>query len=210
MTSTACSFPNIGFLKVSLNVEQMKPILQEILEIKEGLLPARVANKRLAGNIKKEFELTKSHNHIELLLQQYVQQYEDNFKYFSSVITAIPEGRPLYLESLWVNFQEKYEFNPIHNHTGVFSFVIWVKIPYNLKNETALSPGVDASQPLAGQFSFHYINALGSLCNFHIPADETMENTLLLFPSKLHHSVYPFYSSDDFRISVSGNIAFQI
>lgn len=209
MTSTACSFPNIGFLKVSLNVEQMEPILQEILEIKEGLLPARSANKRLAGNIRKEFELTKSHNHVQLLLQDYVQQYEDNFKYYSNILPA-SERRPLYLDSLWVNFQEKYEFNPIHNHTGVFSFVIWVKIPYNLKNETALSPGVDSSNPLAGQFSFHYINALGTFCHFNIPADETMENTLLLFPSKLHHSVYPFYSSEDFRISVSGNVAFQM
>lgn len=209
MTSTACSFPNMGFLKVHLNVEQMKPILQEILEIREGLLPARLANKRLAGNIRKEFELTKSHNHIQLLLQDYVQQYEDNFKYYSNIMPA-SEIRPLYLDSLWVNFQEKYEFNPIHNHTGVFSFVIWVKIPYNIKNETALSPGVDASHPLAGQFSFHYTNALGSLCHFNIPADETMENTLLVFPSKLHHSVYPFYSSEDFRISVSGNVAFAI
>jgi hypothetical protein len=92
----------------------------------------------------------------------------------------------------------------------VFSFVIWAKIPYNLKNETALSPGVNSAQPLAGHFAFYYTNSLGNLCHFAIPADETMENMLLIFPSKLNHSVYPFYSSEDFRISVSGNVVFQV
>jgi hypothetical protein len=127
-----------------------------------------------------------------------------------SKITVLSENRPLYLDKLWVNFQEKHEFNPVHDHTGVFSFVIWVKIPYNLKNETALSPGANSAQPLAGHFSFYYTSVLGHLSHFSIPADETMENTLLIFPSKLNHSVYPFYSSEDFRISVSGNIAFQV
>jgi hypothetical protein len=37
-----------------------------------------------------------------------------------------------------------------------------------------------------------------------------MENTLLLFPAKLTHAVYPFYSSDDYRISVSGNVVFKV
>jgi len=209
MSITVCNFPNIGFLKINLNQEQMAPILQEVTEIKENFLLVERANKFLVGNIKKEFELTKSHKHIELLLQDYVQHYEDNFK-FMSKITVLSENRPLYLDKLWVNFQEKHEFNPVHDHTGVFSFVIWVKIPYNLKNETALSPGVDSAQPLAGHFSFYYTNTLGNLCHFSIPADETMENTLLIFPSKLNHSVYPFYSSEDFRISVSGNVAFQV
>lgn len=208
MSITVCNFPNIGFLKISLNKKQMAPLLEEILEIKEDFLSAKPANKMLVGNIKKEFDLTKSHNHIELLLQDYLQHYEDKFRYLSK-IKLISEMRPIHLHRAWVNFQEKYEFNPVHDHTGVFSFVIWVKVPYNIKNEIALSPGVDSAQPLAGCFSFYYTNALGDLCNFSIPADETMENTLLIFPSKLNHSVYPFYSSEDFRISVSGNITFQ-
>ena len=208
MTIDIHNFPNIGFLKVSLNAEQMAPILQEILEIKQDFLSASPINKLLAGNIRKEFDLIKSHNHIELLLQEYVQHYEHTFKYITKVKVHSDDNSPLHLDRLWVNFQEKYEFNPPHAHRGVFSFVIWVKIPYNLKNEIALSPGVNASQPLSGYFSFHYTDALGSICNFSIPADETMENTLLVFPSKLNHSVSPFYSSEDFRISVSGNISF--
>ena len=32
------------------------------------------------------------------------------------------------------------------------------------------------------------------------------EGTMLLFPSDLKHSVYPFYKCDDERVSISGNI----
>jgi len=30
-----------------------------------------------------------------------------------------------------------------------------------------------------------------------------------MFPSLLAHCVYPFYTSDDYRISISGNIKFD-
>lgn len=208
MTVEAVQFPNIGFLKIDLTKEQMAPILQEVLEIQEDFLSAERANKFLVGNIKKEFSLKKSRDHIQSLLENYVPEYEYNFKYLSK-IAILSHNRPLMLDNIWVNFQKKFEFNPVHDHTGVFSFVIWVKIPYNLKTETAESPGVDSAQPLAGHFAFYYINTLGNLCHYSIPADETMENSLLIFPSKMNHSVYPFYSSDDYRISVSGNIVFQ-
>jgi hypothetical protein len=109
-----------------------------------------------------------------------------------------------------VNFQEKHEFNPLHDHTGVFSFVIWLKIPYLAETEKQFGPGNNSRAPLSGQFTFAYTDALGEIKKYDISADTTMENTMLIFPAKLHHEVYPFYSSDDFRISVSGNIGFQI
>jgi hypothetical protein len=37
-----------------------------------------------------------------------------------------------------------------------------------------------------------------------------MENHFFLFPAELNHSVDPFYTSDKYRISVSGNYKFQI
>ena len=37
--------------------------------------------------------------------------------------------------NMWVNFQRKYEFNPLHKHSGLLSFVIWMKIPYNFEDE---------------------------------------------------------------------------
>jgi hypothetical protein len=42
-----------------------------------------------------------------------------------------------------------------------------------------------------------------------LPVDKTWENVIVLFPAGLTHSVSPFYSSDDYRISVAGNIKFK-
>ena len=117
---------------------------------------------------------------------------------------------PLGVSDVWVNFQSKHEFNPAHDHSGVLSFVLWINIPYTIKEENEKSPGKKSKRPLSGHFGFYYTNILGQICFYDIPADTTMENCMLIFPSKLTHTVHPFYSSDEYRISVSGNIVFQI
>ena len=62
-------------------------------------------------------------------------EIDKNFCRFSN-----PEDFKLepHLNGLWVNFQKKCEFQPIHNHTGQFSFVIWMDIPYHWKDEAKL------------------------------------------------------------------------
>jgi hypothetical protein len=39
-----------------------------------------------------------------------------------------------------------------------------------------------------------------------VPVDKTFEGKMLFFPATLSHSVNPFYTSDDYRISIAGNI----
>lgn len=209
MSLEIVNFSNLGFLKIDLSNEQISPILQEVLEIKENFVSASSANHGLVGNIKKEFSLLKSQNCIELLLREYIQTYEDHFNYLQQLKIFV-NPQPLTLLHAWVNFQEKHEFNPIHDHTGVFSFVIWLKIPYTIEKEKEVGPGSKSVTPLAGQFSFIYTDVLGNIRKYNMNADETMENTMIIFPAKLNHEVYPFYSSDDFRISISGNVGFQI
>ena len=106
------------------------------------------------------------------------------------------------LEGLWVNLQKRYEFNPIHDHHGLLSFVIWMQIPYDLSKEHSLSFTSKTNQKVASCFSF--IDCTGNTTI--IPVDKSYEGVMCLFPSTLKHLVYPFYTSEDFRISVSGNI----
>ena len=47
----------------------------------------------------------------------------------------LTENCNLVIDTSWANFQKKYEFNPPHIHSGLFSWIIFVKIPYDLKNE---------------------------------------------------------------------------
>ena len=90
------------------------------------------------------------------------------------------------------------------------SFVIWLKLPFLIENEDKYGPGSKANNPMSGRFSFSYTDSMGAICHYDIPADKNMENTMLIFPAKMNHTVYPFFTSDDCRISVSGNVIFQV
>ena len=118
----------------------------------------------------------------------------------------IQEGK-LRLRDLWVNFQKKHDFNPVHNHRGAISFVIWMKIPYKREDEanTARTKGI-AEGCLSGCFQFLFTSMLGQIIKHNYYLDPSYEGTILIFPSQFNHAVYPFYTSDEERISISGNI----
>ena len=111
------------------------------------------------------------------------------------------------LGELWVNFQKKYEFNPLHNHSGMFSFVIWMKIPYDYENEKEL-PWVKGSNSEETVGNFVLLDS--SLNNHIFFMNKNIEGHCLFFPSNFFHMVYPFYTSDEERISISGNIYFEL
>lgn len=202
-------FPNIGVLRSRLSEEDLRPIKEEIAEIQKNFNLAKPHNKQLVGNIRKEFELIKSLKYLDNLITPYIYRYNDSNNFLDQ-IAVLTKDCELVLDTAWVNFQEKYEFNPIHTHSGIMSFVIWIQIPYSIEDEITQSPGAKSSNPVAGHFSFHYINSIGKIRNQDVKADRTMENTLLLFPAQMNHSVSPFYTSDDFRISISGNYKFKV
>ena len=120
------------------------------------------------------------------------------------------EKAPYVLESFWVNFMKQHEFNPVHNHTGLWSFNIFMKIPYDWKEQYEL-PHIKASNsPSAGNFEFLYTDILGDIKGYVYRLDPTCEGLMLFFPSEMRHLVYPFYNCEEERITISGNIAYDI
>jgi len=111
------------------------------------------------------------------------------------------------LGRLWVNFQKKYEFNPLHDHGGMFSFVIWMKIPYEWENEKEL-PWVKGSRSETTVGNFALVDP--SMSNHTFFMNKDMEGYCVFFPSNFSHMVYPFYTSDEERISISGNVYFKL
>jgi hypothetical protein len=180
------------YLKVKLSDLELLTIKDEIKLIEKDFSKAISFNSKLIGNIKNEYELITSFSNIEQLLIPYV-------KHFTNKIST-PK-----LQSVWVNFQKKYEYNPLHNHTGDISFVIWIQIPFKNSEELAIAPSPHSKHCSSGNFQFVAADKFGKLKWEYIPADKSYENTLLIFPSDLCHAVYPFFSSDEYRISVSGN-----
>jgi hypothetical protein len=199
---------NFGFSSRKLSDDDIKPIINEIDDIKKNFHLADPANSYLIGNIEKEFHIVKSKDHLEKLILPVIDHYVKNNDYLRR-ITNFTSDTQICLQNAWVNFQSKYEFNPCHDHDGVFSFVIWTHVPYDINTEKNNAPGKDSRHNLAGAFEFQYTNILGEIYTHAIHVDKSVENVLILFPSKLRHCVYPFYTSDDYRISVSGNFVLK-
>lgn len=202
-------FPNFGFLKTKFEDFHLEPVKQEINKIQKNFNNAIRSNENLAGNILNEYSLIDSKDHISNLIMPFIQKYDEYYDYLKTV-AILTESCPIVLSDCWVNFQKKHEFNPNHNHSGVLSFVIWINIPYNIQDEKEQSPGRYGNSNCSGHFEFSFINTLGTVMSYPIPTDKFFENTMILFPSKLVHSVYPFYSSDDYRISVAGNFKLKV
>jgi len=193
--------PNTGFIKSKLNKKEISRLNSYIKNKKNKW------NHKLAGNISSSYFLEDKDNwFFNNVLLSLIQQYpkEDLTAIIPSVLT---KNCSYVLNSFWVNFQKKYEFNPAHSHQGVFSFVVWLEIPSSHKKEKELKFIKESNSPNSNTFEFVYLNILGQVSaqQFHLEPED--KGTILLFPAKLNHQVYPFYLSNKHRISISGNIA---
>ena len=192
---------NTGIIKEKLNDKAMKKLKSYIKNKKHNM------SKILAGNINNSFNIEDKDNwFFNNVLLTLINQYST--KDFEAIVPSILTKNCAYnLDSFWVNFQNKYEFNPVHSHTGVFSFVVWIEIPSSYKKEKELKFVKESNSPCPNTFEFVYTNILGSICSKKYYLEPEDEGTILLFPAKLFHQVYPFYLSNKQRISISGNIA---
>lgn len=209
MNKTALKhFNNIGYLKHTFKEEELSFLREEVNDIKcdfDGHSNNAI-NKTLAGNLEYSYELPKSLSKLEKLLFPYLDEFNREFGYMKS-ITPMTDNVPITLNQAWVNFQKKTEFNPVHNHTGVISFVLYLDVPYYIEDEMQMASSVNSNYNVPGHFSFFYIDSMGEISPEVIPVDKTYRNILLMFPAKMMHCVYPFYTSDEYRISVSGNFS---
>ena len=195
--------PNHGFLLHKFTDAELALVREEVETIQQTW-NARPFNLELVGNLQREYELTASRAHIEHLLTPLVDKLESTTGYAKEVYINKNSGKFI-LDDVWVNYQSAGEFNPLHDHRGAYSWVIWLELPYTLKEEDAHVPWCNPDKNFAGQFVIHYTDIVGNIKNYPLPTDQRMTNHCAVFPSRLRHSVYPFYTSNQYRISVSGN-----
>tara|TARA_B100000959_G_scaffold142869_1_gene150005 strand:- start:10468 stop:11103 length:636 start_codon:yes stop_codon:yes gene_type:complete len=187
----------VGWLEVEL-----APYITERLQsyIKTAEENPEIVSNLLAGNISKSLNLEDKDGWfyktvLSKLIVEFAESYPDNY------ISDDP-----FTHSLWVNYQKETEFNPFHSHGGVFSFVVWIKIPTDWREQHALPISANSNLPCASDFEFVYTTMLGDITRYRYTLDDESEGRMLFFPAKLKHSVYPFYNCDKERISISGNI----
>jgi len=196
-------FPNYGVIQSTLPKSMIDQLWNYIDKSKANDVKY---NKELAGNISLSLELFDTKKimlpFLTLLMNQYEKIYSKPYR-----LTSTNRNYKAELQSLWVNFQYQNEFNPVHDHTGAYSFVVWLQIPTNYKDQSLKPIANNSRQTEAiSNFALYYTDVFGKIRELLFGMDKSREGQILLFPAHINHSVYPFYDEDDVRISVSGNI----
>jgi len=197
-----------GWLETQLPELTMKR-LQEYIETakKDPILN----NSMLAGNITKSLVLKdKDDWFFQNILSILIGEFKKHYPEYTGRIGILSKAAPYCLSTFWVNFQKENEFNPLHNHSGVFSFVIFVKIPTDWREQHALPISANSNSPCASNFEFHFSSMMGDIGKHSYFLSKKSEGGMLFFPAKLMHTVYPFYNCDKERVSISGNILYDI
>ena len=190
---------NAGVLLTNVPTNIVNDIdLQLELILKHRKLAGKLASftHPVGGQISEQINFVPKKSFEEFLFS-FVNTYIE--KYYQSHKTANKH-------IAWLNLQKKYEYNPNHNHNGDISYVMWKKIPYFCEDEDKVENTINSSVKANGRFSFSYVNVNNEISFKLLNVDKTYENKIMLFPSSLVHCVYPFYTSDEYRISISGNV----
>ena len=184
--------PCIVHLKISEDFQQ---------KLLKGGEEARKKNKdfrsNLAGIIKEEYAYEDRKDYVEEI-SQFLTVYDAAYQKWKNEEYKV---KPEYiLNSLWINYMKKNEYNPPHDHSDYLSFVIFLKVPEEITKEQEEFVGNSAGP---GSLSFLY--GEGNRQSITYQSVKPKERDIFIFPAWIKHYVAPFYS-DVTRISVSGNI----
>ena len=202
-TDTRLTAEELDFLVRATEAARLNPINDSVSVNHQSFQAS------LAGNISKSEKLEDKNNWFyETVLKKQIEKLflsTDNnyYKYHIEKEEPLPEFE---MSSFWVNYQKKHEFNPMHLHHGLFSFVIFMKIPTHWKEQIALPISVNSNAPLASHFQFILGKENGEVMTFPIALSPEDEGRMLFFPATLQHMVHPFYECEEERVTISGNI----
>ena len=198
------NLPNVGFTQGKIPPLIYQALNKEIVDIHTDDSNTLKMNQSLAGQITKEYQITKSRQLLDPYLEEMGRAYQKEWNYYPK---ENPNDNKLTVESVWVNMQKKLEVNPLHNHDGTLSFVAWLYVPFKLEDERNMENCKNSrTVELASTFQFVYNNVLGTIANCPMFVESGWEAKIVMFPAKLLHIVYPFQTSDDYRISIAGNL----
>ena len=113
---------------------------------------------------------------------------------------VIPSLENIVLNRSWVVSQYKHEYNPWHTHSGDFSGVIYLKLPEGMEDH--FNEETKDHYPASGLIDFKYGEKHDLRTDTLMMKPEV--GMMMVFPSWLNHSVYPFYCDGE-RRSMSFN-----
>jgi len=177
-------------------------LLEELLKITDSISEdnnKKSYNDQLAGEIVNEWGISTSilefnsfKDYIDGLTLKYLASFASHFPYEDGKVHRNLGRFAQHLQksvliSAWFNDQKDNEYNPIHNHSGILSGVLYLKIPEYLPSRKRKD--TDGTITFVANKQFENMTQ-NSFSIFPKVGD------IFLFPSSLHHMVYPFRTDD--------------
>ena len=78
--------------------------------------PTKPVNNELLGHIKEEFGYQNVPDYVQRYFLEKTQT--ENMQSHMGEVKVLDTPLPLKLDTLWINYQKKYEYNPIHEHSA--------------------------------------------------------------------------------------------
>ena len=136
------------------------------------------------------------------VLNPIIQEYVTDYGFPEKLKTT--HIHDLTFQKFWANYTGKGEYQALHNHDAIWSFVIWLKLPAVANDEQSVK---EAMHPDAGDFILTYSDIIGRTRKVNWKLEKQYnEGHMLLFPSDLYHAVYPHFQTDEKRLSLAGDI----
>ena len=182
--------PKIG--KIKLPKKIIRIINQEVDRIINNEILSNKLNysKKLVGQVKQEFQLTK--NFINKNLTKVI---EKEVKLFIKK-TLKKTVKKIKIKNLWIVRQFENEYNPVHYHKGHLSAVGYLKIPKNLNQ---------SKKKFKTNGTIDFINGSKNFLSDSIYNHTPKVGDMIFFPNYLMHTAYPFHVKGE-RRSFSLNI----
>jgi hypothetical protein len=181
----------------------------------DGLSKKYDFSNNLVGKVSKEVQIPiykkEDANYALFILRNYckeylkqMQEWGRSYEWNKAAGAKPPEAENIHIAQTWIVSQYKNEYNPWHKHSGHFSGVIYLKIPEKM-DEHFVTETKD-HYPASGLIEFAYGEAQDMRSDTLMVKPEV--GMILIFPSWLKHSVYPFYCDGE-RRSMSFNAYWQ-
>ena len=190
MRTKKIDLPNYGVLDVTLD----KLHLDHLHHLVEKYEP---------DNAKQQWMLIDDDNRFQKeVLNPIIQEYVTDYGFPEKLKTT--HIHDLTFQKFWANYTGKGEYQALHNHDAIWSFVIWLKLPAVANDEQSVK---EAMHPDAGDFILTYSDIIGRTRKVNWKLEKQYnEGHMLLFPSDLYHAVYPHFQTDEKRLSLAGDI----
>jgi len=105
---------------------------------------------------------------------------------------------------LWCRASTRHDYHSLHDHKSILTFILWLNVPVDSRIEKNIEYGF---RPEAGEVVLTYSDITGSHRKMNFDLSPENNGQMIVFPSDINHCVYPTHTTDEYRLSVAGDIS---